>query len=77
MGYNPAIPTDHAEQPLTGALRYLADRKPERFAALGDVPQNVISHCASGSRTRAATTRRSSSATTSSGGARSRPSTPT
>jgi hypothetical protein len=43
MGYNPAIPADRAEQPLTGALRYLADRKPERFAAVGNVPQNVIS----------------------------------
>jgi Bacterial membrane protein YfhO len=43
MGYNPAIPTDRAEQPLTGALRYLANRGQERFAAVGNVPQNVIS----------------------------------
>jgi hypothetical protein len=41
MGYNPSIPSDHADQPVTGALRYLADRSPARFAALGDVPQNV------------------------------------
>jgi hypothetical protein len=43
MGYNPAIPTDRAEQPLTGALRYLAGRGQERFAGVGNVPQNVIS----------------------------------
>jgi hypothetical protein len=41
MGYNPAIPDDHADLPETGALRYLADRKPERFVGLGNVPQNV------------------------------------
>ena len=41
MGYNPAIPTDHADQPETGALRYLAAHSPERFVALGNVPQNV------------------------------------
>ena len=28
MGYNPAIPDAHADQPLTGALRYLADQQP-------------------------------------------------
>jgi hypothetical protein len=43
VGYNPAIPTDHTRQPLTGALRYLAAHRGERFAAVGNVPQNVIS----------------------------------
>ena len=32
MGFNPAIPIDHAEQPSTGALRYLESRRPNRFA---------------------------------------------
>ena len=44
MGYNPAIPDAHAELPLTGALRYLADRSPQRFAGVGEaggIPQNV------------------------------------
>jgi hypothetical protein len=41
MGYNPSIPEDRADQPVTGALRYLGTRTPARFAALGDVPQNV------------------------------------
>jgi len=34
MGYNPAIPIDHAKQPETGAIRYLQGRSPERFSAL-------------------------------------------
>jgi Bacterial membrane protein YfhO len=34
MGYNPAIPVDHAEQPTTGAIRYLQSQSPERFSAL-------------------------------------------
>jgi len=41
MGYNPSIPIEHAEQPQTGALRYLAARGQERFVGVGDVPQNV------------------------------------
>jgi hypothetical protein len=45
VGYNPAIPDAHATQPLTGALRYLSDRSPERFAGVGEgagsIPQNV------------------------------------
>jgi hypothetical protein len=41
VGYNPSIPVDHADQPATGALSYLADRSPARFAGVGDVPQNV------------------------------------
>lgn len=32
MGFNPAIPIEHAEQPSTGALRYLGSRRPHRFA---------------------------------------------
>jgi hypothetical protein len=32
MGFNPAIPIEHAEQPSTGALRYLQERAPNRFA---------------------------------------------
>ena len=34
MGLNPAIPIDHAEQPVTGAIRYLQTRTPNRFAGL-------------------------------------------
>ena len=34
MGYNPAIPTAHALQPSTGALRYLEGRLPARFVGL-------------------------------------------
>ncbi len=32
MGFNPAIPIEHAEMPSTGALRYLEERRPNRFA---------------------------------------------
>ena len=32
MGFNPAIPVDHAEQPVTGAIRHLQARRPNRFA---------------------------------------------
>jgi hypothetical protein len=41
MGYNPAIPEERSDQPVTGALAYLLDRRPARFVGLGDVPQNV------------------------------------
>jgi hypothetical protein len=34
MGFNPAIPIEHAEQPVTGAIRYLESRAPNRFAGL-------------------------------------------
>ena len=34
MGFNPAIPVEHADQPTTGALRYLQSRSPNRFAGL-------------------------------------------
>jgi hypothetical protein len=32
MGFNPAIPIEHAEQPSTEAIRYLQSRRPNRFA---------------------------------------------
>ncbi|MBD0281635.1 MAG: YfhO family protein [Thermoleophilaceae bacterium] len=35
MGFNPAIPIEHAEQPTTGAIRYLQSRSPNRFVGLG------------------------------------------
>jgi hypothetical protein len=41
LGYNPAIPEAHADQPVTGSLRLLTERGPARFAGMGDVPQNV------------------------------------
>ena len=34
MGYNPAIPDDHAQQPTTAAIRYLQAQRPARFAGL-------------------------------------------
>ena len=34
MGYNPGIPVDHAEQPATGAIRYLKSQLPDRFVGL-------------------------------------------
>jgi hypothetical protein len=34
MGFNPAIPIDHAKQPTTDAIRYLESRRPNRFAGL-------------------------------------------
>jgi hypothetical protein len=34
MGFNPAIPIDHAEQPVTPSLRYLMAQTPNRFAVL-------------------------------------------
>jgi hypothetical protein len=34
MGYNPAIPIDHAEQPATGAIRFLQDKGPVHMVAL-------------------------------------------
>lgn len=34
VGQNPAIPTDHAEQPVTPALRALLDARPARFVGL-------------------------------------------
>lgn len=37
MGQNPGIPTDHARQPATGALRYLQARTPARFVGADPV----------------------------------------
>jgi hypothetical protein len=42
MGQNPAIDREFASQPATGAIRYLERRRPARFAATDEVPQNVI-----------------------------------
>jgi MYXO-CTERM domain-containing protein len=36
MGFNPAIPIDHAEQPVTGAIRYLQTQTPQRFVGMGE-----------------------------------------
>jgi hypothetical protein len=35
MGFNPAIPIDHAKQPTTGAISYLQSRTPDRFVGMG------------------------------------------
>jgi hypothetical protein len=40
MGQNPAIPLDHARQPVTGAIRYLQSHRPARF--VGVVPDSGI-----------------------------------
>ncbi len=37
MGYNPAITTAQAEQPATGAIRFLQAKRPARFAGLQPV----------------------------------------
>ena len=34
MGYNPAIPRDHATQPVTPAIEYLQQRVPNRFSGV-------------------------------------------
>lgn len=34
MGFNPAIPDSHAEQPVTPAIRYLQRQRPARFVAV-------------------------------------------
>ena len=34
MGFNPAIPIEHAEQPAAESIRYLQSRTPNRFAVL-------------------------------------------
>jgi hypothetical protein len=39
MGFNPAIPIDHARQPTTEAIRYLQSRTPNRFAGVGEPGQ--------------------------------------
>ncbi|HEX3278258.1 MAG TPA: YfhO family protein [Thermoleophilaceae bacterium] len=35
MGFNPAIPLDHARQPTTGAITYLQSQTPNRFVGMG------------------------------------------
>jgi len=42
MGFNPAIPNDHAQQPTTGAIRYLQGRRPNRFAGFDRVEGPVL-----------------------------------
>jgi hypothetical protein len=34
MGFNPAIPVEHAQQPTTPAIRYLQQRTPHRFVGI-------------------------------------------
>jgi Bacterial membrane protein YfhO len=43
MGYTPAIGEKFAEQPATGAVRYLQSRRPSRYVAVGPIPQNALS----------------------------------
>jgi hypothetical protein len=43
MGFNPAIPVAHAQQPTTGAIRYLQTRVPNRFTGIGQLgPPNPL-----------------------------------
>ncbi len=42
MGNNPAIARRAATQPATGAIRYLAARRPARFVSTARVPQDAI-----------------------------------
>lgn len=45
VGYNPAIDRSVAEQPATGAVRYLESRRPLRFVGAGQarqIPQNIV-----------------------------------
>ena len=42
MGFNPAIPVDHARQPATGAIRYLQSRTPNRFVGLDRLPDQPL-----------------------------------
>jgi len=42
MGYNPAVDRDYAEQPATGAIRYLQRQNPARFVSTEEIPINVI-----------------------------------
>ncbi len=42
MGFNPALPSERADQPATAAIRYLQTRAPARFAGIGPVlPGNL------------------------------------
>ena len=45
VGFNPAIERSVAEQPATGAVRYLEGRRPARFVGAGElrqIPQNIV-----------------------------------
>jgi len=45
VGFNPAIERSVAEQPATGAVRYLEGRRPARFVGAGklrQIPQNIV-----------------------------------
>lgn len=42
MGYNPGIARSSAVQPATGAIRYLAARRPARFVSTARIPQDAI-----------------------------------
>lgn len=45
VGFNPAIERSVAEQPATGAVRYLERRRPARFVGAGElrqIPQNIV-----------------------------------
>ncbi len=44
VGYNPAIPRDRVEQPVTGAIRFLQKAVPARFVATSPsrIPQTVL-----------------------------------
>jgi hypothetical protein len=42
MGWNPSIPTEHAKQPPTAAIRYLQAQRPRRFAAFNPPPFSVV-----------------------------------
>lgn len=42
MGNNPAVDREHAEQPLTGGIRFLQSRRPDRFVSGQQIPQDVI-----------------------------------
>jgi hypothetical protein len=42
MGFNPAIPVDHARQPATGSIRYLQSRTPNRFVGLDRLPDQPL-----------------------------------
>jgi Bacterial membrane protein YfhO len=37
MGFNPALKTSRADQPVTGAIRYLQSQRPNRFSGVGEL----------------------------------------
>jgi hypothetical protein len=42
VGYTPAIPTAHAKQPTTHAIRYLQSRRPNRFVGLDSTAPSAL-----------------------------------